>query len=109
MSASRPEDSDDPMQTTRAEYKAKMVSQIAEWTERLDVLDAEVRAAGASARSDLRARLADLRGIELEAQELVARLDATAEDSWNAARSSVIDAWNRMVGTADAVWDALKR
>lgn len=92
------------METTRAEYKLKMERQLLRWGENVAEIKLRIKKAGAASRNGLMSELADLEMLEVAGKAHLADLEAVAAASWERRKSEMVDSWNKVAGSFDAVW-----
>jgi hypothetical protein len=92
------------MENTKETFKAKMETQLKEWSARLDTLQAKAEKAGADTKKELLAELAELEKLQAAGQKHLATVATAAADAWGALKTDVAAQWDHVAGAADALW-----
>jgi len=92
------------MGTTRAEYKLKMERQLLQWAANVAEIKLRIKMAGTDSKNSLKAELADLEMLEVSGKAHLADLEAVAAASWERRKTEMVDSWNKVAGSFDAVW-----
>lgn len=92
------------METTRREYERKMDTQLKQWGDQLSGFRSRIEAAGSDAKSEWRSDLAELQRLERSGKSHLVDLKALAVDSWEKGKDDLMDGWNRVSGSFDAIW-----
>lgn len=96
------------METTRAEYQAKMEEQLKQWGVRLEALQAKAESAGADLKKELLGERSELEKLQDEGKEHLATAKAAAAEAWDGAKVDLTDKWNHVSGAIDAIWARVK-
>ncbi|MHB8919779.1 MAG: sll1863 family stress response protein [Halothiobacillus sp.] len=78
-------------------YKQKMAAQLKEWSAQIDLLEAKMENAGADMKVKRAKELHELRAKQRMASEKMKELEQASGE-----------AWERIKGTVDKIWDDLK-
>jgi hypothetical protein len=96
------------METTKELYKQKMAAQLAEWSAKLDVLNARADKATAEAKIDILAQTSKLEALKKSAQEQLDKVHASAADTWDTVKTDVGTRWDKLSGEIEAIWEKLQ-
>jgi len=99
-----PNNEENIIEAMRREYQAKMEGQLLQWDARLQTIKSIARNAGAEAQREMHADLTQLERLYALGKEQLAGLESAAEASMKAGLDEVVDSWNKVSGTTDAIW-----
>ena len=94
----------EPMETTKAAYKAQMEAQLDHWRLQLEGLRVRANSAGARARVELLRQADQLKALEASAKKRIAEVEASAADNWHKVKFGFERTWNQLSGSVEAVW-----
>lgn len=77
-------------------YKAKIEAQLAKWKTTMDGLKEKIEQAEADAKTKLHEQWAGLHDQRAKAEELLERLGATGQETWEQVRSQVEQGWSEI-------------
>lgn len=92
------------MDTTRADYKLKMERQLLRWEANIAEIKLRIKKAGTESKNSLDEELAHLEMLEISGKAHLADLEAVVAASWERRKLEMLDSWNKVAGSFDAVW-----
>lgn len=92
------------IESMQRDYQAKMEGQLIQWDARLQTIKSIAMNAGAEAKRDMQADLAQLERLYALGKQQLAGLESAAEATMKAGMDEVVDSWNKVSGTTDAIW-----
>lgn len=97
------------MEDVRKKYQAKMEEQLLQWDARLLSIKSMAEKAGVEAKRELNSSLIELEKLYSKSKQQLASLENATETSWKAGKDEIVDSWNKVGGTFDAIWARVQR
>lgn len=92
------------MEDVRKKYQAKMEEQLLQWDARLQTIKSMAEKAGVEAKRELNTSLIELEMLYSKSKQQLASLEDATETAWKAGKDEIVDSWNKVGGTFDAIW-----
>ncbi|MBK8804127.1 MAG: hypothetical protein IPN71_19130 [Fibrobacteres bacterium] len=92
------------MQLTRLEYQVRMEEQLRQWSLRRDAIREMAERAGADIKRSVWLEFSEIEKLLVSGRKHLHGLETMAIDAWEAGKVEIVEKWNLVGGSVDAVW-----
>lgn len=92
------------MQLTRMEYQVRMEEQLRQWSLRRDAIREMAEKAGADIKRNVWLEFSEMEKLLVSGKKHLQGLESMAVEAWEAGKVELVEKWNQVGGSVDAVW-----